>query len=165
MPDAIKYKISYRESTSSMWTTLNVFTNSKTLTGLAANTNYLYVLRTHCPAGLTPVGPINSFTTAASRLAQQHDEIDNLEIYLFPNPTHGLFNIAISNTPPAKAGQSMPVTIEVFDMLGERIYHRDILAGGDHLHQVDISNRAKGQYLVKVKTGKEVHVRLVSLIH
>ena len=53
MPDAIKYKISYRESTSSMWTTLNVFTNSKTLTGLAANTNYLYVLRTHCPAGLT----------------------------------------------------------------------------------------------------------------
>lgn len=57
------YTLEYKPSTSSTYTTLNVNTNSRSLTGLTANTTYNVRVRYTCSNGTTADYAITSFTT------------------------------------------------------------------------------------------------------
>ena len=169
MPDAIKYKISYRELPSGSWTTNNVFTNSRVLTGLNPNATYDYRLMTHCPSGLTPLGPANFFTTAASRLAAAGSLQDEMQIQLFPNPTNGIVNVVVSRpdvTPTGVGGAAYPAraTIEVFDLVGRPVYRWEGDVQGTFIHPIDLSGNAEGQYLVKTSMNGKVESRVISLV-
>lgn len=53
-PEAIKYRIRYKVQGSTSWSYKTVTSTNKTITGLVANTTYIYQVRTRCPQGWTP---------------------------------------------------------------------------------------------------------------
>jgi len=72
-------------------------------------------------------------------------------VTVFPNPTNGVVNIELALTDLGN------VEILVFDMLGNKAVHQ--WKGEDvyrYTHQLDLSNMASGQYLVKVIIRNEV---------
>lgn len=62
-----------------------------------------------------------------------------LELSVYPEPSNGLFNVSL--------GQSMPVDIRVYNMLGETVYHQ---RSDDLVHQVDLRSQPDGMYLLQI---------------
>ncbi|TVQ12280.1 MAG: T9SS C-terminal target domain-containing protein [Bacteroidetes bacterium] len=63
---------------------------------------------------------------------------------IFPNPAQNRFNLVMTPT-------TGPVSIEVFSITGQRVYHDTVLAEyWDQQFTVDMSNESKGLYFVKV---------------
>ena len=63
MPDAIKYKVRYRELGTSTWTRKTSTANNYSISGLAASTTYQFAVRTKCPEGWTRWSTTDIFTT------------------------------------------------------------------------------------------------------
>lgn len=77
-----------------------------------------------------------------------HELNDDISISIFPNPTSGQFMIEANSR--AIPGQ---INIVVRDMPGKIIYREEIkLQHGSWSHAVDLSNKAKGIYIVEVHT-------------
>ena len=77
-----------------------------------------------------------------------HKLSDDISISIFPNPTSGQFMIEANSR--AIPGQ---INIVVRDMPGKIIYREEIkLQHGSWSHAVDLSNKAKGIYIVEVHT-------------
>ena len=151
MPDAIKYKISYRDLAGGPWTTRNAFTTGILLTGLNANANYVYRLRTHCPSGLTALGPANYFTTVGARLTETSNS--GKELTIFPNPSAGRITIVLEGI--SNWDELVDMRVDIFDMVGRNVYQWTGKTSGSFIHFADITSQPKGQYLVKVVTGNE----------
>ncbi len=63
---------------------------------------------------------------------------------IFPNPAQNRFNVVMTPV-------SGPVSIEVFSITGQRVYHDTVMAEyWDQQFTVDMSNESKGLYFVKV---------------
>ncbi len=65
-------------------------------------------------------------------------------IYLWPNPTDGLVNLAVEQ------GQG---SLEVYNTLGQLVLTQTIT---DKQETIDLSRTGKGLYMIKIKTGVEV---------
>ena len=78
----------------------------------------------------------------------------NMEVY--PNPTHGVINLASSNL---TAGQSVQVMI--FDMNGRMIKSGDYTNGESIA--IDLSGFAKGVYSLRVESGNDFVVKRIIL--
>ncbi len=78
----------------------------------------------------------------------------------FPNP----FNptATLSFTLP----KSVPVTVSVFNVLGQSVYEEDLgrLNAGEHQHQFDASELPSGVYLARVQAGEESQMRKIVLL-
>lgn len=107
-------------------------------------------LVTNVDAGFTTVAPQAS---PLARMAEKDDNIitdDNLnklEISLYPNPMRYDFNLKINS--PRQEG----ALLIVFDMMGTRVMERNItLAQGENIFNFDFSreNLAKGQYILSI---------------
>jgi hypothetical protein len=70
---------------------------------------------------------------------------------VFPNPTPGLFNLEQKD-----AKESAFITVEIYNMLGERIISAQLPPAD--LYQFDLSERQSGIYLIRVMMGNEVKV-------
>jgi len=77
---------------------------------------------------------------------------------VFPSPTAGLVNVTLN-------GQvSGEYTIQVYNLLGEEVVAAQrLMAGSSAAIQLDLSNLANGQYLVKVQNENAVTMRSVSV--
>lgn len=83
------------------------------------------------------------------------DELNSKsELYLFPNPCNGIFNISLRNQPNQ-------FDIILFNALGEIELEKAGISGS--LITLDISDRPKGIYFVKTMDGD--HVAMKKLIH
>ncbi|MDP4200445.1 MAG: choice-of-anchor D domain-containing protein [Bacteroidota bacterium] len=72
-----------------------------------------------------------------------------------PNPTTGSTNIEYGTD-----GDGMPVTIELYDLLGRRvstILRNPSMAAGDHIATFDGSQLPSGTYIVRLSSGRFVH--------
>ncbi len=67
-------------------------------------------------------------------------------ISVYPNPNHGVFQVAISQQASANS------TIEVYNMLGEKVYSNSYqpIAISHQLIQIDLSAQPAGVYLLRV---------------
>ncbi len=83
------------------------------------------------------------------------DELPGLvSINLFPNPNTGRFSLT------AEFGESLEATVNVYNMLGQRVFQR--LVEGQQIEvPVDITHHAAGTYLVELKAGDGRVVRKV----
>ncbi|MCX6271936.1 MAG: T9SS type A sorting domain-containing protein, partial [Bacteroidetes bacterium] len=64
--NAISYNVQYKLSSATSWTTVNVTTTSKVLTGLTAGTSYQFQVQTVCSAGNSAYSSPVTFTTTAT---------------------------------------------------------------------------------------------------
>lgn len=74
---------------------------------------------------------------------------DELKLFVYPNPTHGLLKISIT-------GQSKMeyMRLSLFDIAGRYIYNNDMLWSIDEEKQFDFSTLPKGVYYIKCVTEK-----------
>lgn len=73
---------------------------------------------------------------------------------MYPNITKGVHNILLAENIEFKT-----TVIEVYNVVGERIIHQEIL--GLTMHQFDLSASQPGLYLVKAIRGSEVKVEKI----
>ena len=66
VPGAGNYKVRYKKSSASNWTTVTVSTNAYTLNGLTASTAYQWKVMTSCSPGNSQYSSVVSFTTLSS---------------------------------------------------------------------------------------------------
>ena len=74
---ATGYVLQYKPSTSSVWTTVNVATNSYAITGLTAGTSYNVQVQSVCSAGNGSFSAINFTTTSATTTCTDIYESNN----------------------------------------------------------------------------------------
>lgn len=74
---------------------------------------------------------------------------DYSELYVYPNPGNGLFNIEL-------IGESDTQSIEVYDMSGRPVMQKQVSVDTYHQEQIDLTEQADGIYVIKVK-GKDRH--------
>lgn len=77
------------------------------------------------------------------------DELDGANKFsVFPNPSNGLFSVNY-NSAVTKLLQ-----VEVVDVLGNKVFSQNVNEVNRNLFQIDLSNQAKGVYLIRLKTEK-----------
>ncbi|HPG33230.1 MAG TPA: T9SS type A sorting domain-containing protein, partial [Lentimicrobium sp.] len=82
------------------------------------------------------------------------DNIGKAEIKILPNPTNGLFSVEISGMP-----ELLKFRISVTDARGEVIVDQAHQSNGSLFKtKLDLSNYAKGIYLLKLSAGVEATV-------
>jgi hypothetical protein len=79
----------------------------------------------------------------------------NLQVY--PNPTQGNLSLSV------KLSDAMPVTVELFSVLGESVFSENFGELNTLSKQFDIGNQPDGIYLMKVSYGKDSVMRRIVL--
>ncbi len=79
-------------------------------------------------------------------------EENNIEV--FPNPSNGVFSLR-------KINNSDSESIEIFNLLGEKIYSAKTC--NKEMNDIDISNSPKGIYFVKLSVGEKVYTKKIIL--
>ncbi|MGP8217270.1 MAG: T9SS type A sorting domain-containing protein [Bacteroidia bacterium] len=99
---------------------------------------------------------VNNTTTRSNTqhniaLIQGIQQLTNVayNISVYPNPSNGVFQLRIKNSE-----LGMKNTVEVYNMLGEKIYSSNYQIIKLSNHQIDISNQPAGIYLYRVVTEK-----------
>jgi len=64
---------------------------------------------------------------------------NDLEISVYPDPSSGLFNVSL--------GQSIPVNIKVYNLLGETVYQQ---SSSELVNQVDMRSQPPGMYFMQI---------------
>ncbi|MBN4051888.1 T9SS type A sorting domain-containing protein, partial [Cytophagaceae bacterium AH-315-L13] len=87
------------------------------------------------------------------------DNITNgLNVEVFPNPSDGVVNIKINSS------NINDVSIEIYDVIGNRILTFNDAKYKDGIIQFDLNNYSEGVYLIKINTGTGVVLKKVNLI-
>ena len=70
-------------------------------------------------------------------------------VKIFPNPNNGIFSIYISENL-----QNSELTI--LDVLGNQIYHSQKAGGGNNSGVIDLSDKAAGLYIIRLKSDQTI---------
>ncbi len=85
---------------------------------------------------------------------QDLEGLNHFELY--PNPTSGLINIALT------FDQTTDAAISMYNLLGQQVY-QSVQRGNNIAHQLDLSSWAEGMYLVSVETRSGKAIKKVLL--
>ena len=126
----------------------NITTNPYTLTGLLGNTSYDYYVRSNCGGtAYTQWSMVEEFTT--SGFAGLEDNLDEIDINLFPNPNNGVFQLEVSTM------NVMDLEINVINTLGQVVFTKTSTKNSTHFKEkIDLSKSAKGVYYVRVSSNE-----------
>ncbi len=91
-----------------------------------------------------------------SVLGEEEFEVSGLGFEVYPNPSDGKFTIGSKQL--AAGSQT---AIEVYNVMGEKIYSAPLLKGGDGGGLIDLSSQPDGIYFVRVKTEQGIVSRKV----
>lgn len=129
------------------WTgTDSVFKDySYPLNALAGQANVIFRIVFHSDEGVNQLGVVVDNFVIDGTLATQQFELNNIAIY--PNPSKGIFNIAMGNVTPK--------TIEVFDLTGKIIYSRNEFQNNSSEILIDLSAVSSGIYFVKIASENQ----------
>jgi len=105
------------------------------------------------PNYLASFGPreITTFTVSSVSDVGQQSPRQKEEVKIFPNPTAGEFTIDL-----ASLARTKPVTVQVYTLAGEEVYHRMVTGNDPTLVKLDLSGKPAGVYMVKIDTGEMV---------
>lgn len=76
----------------------------------------------------------------------------NNAISIYPNPSNGMFNLNVANANSQ---------VEVFSVIGERVYSKSQLNKG--LNTMDLSSLPEGSYIVRILSGNEVSTKKIAI--
>jgi hypothetical protein len=83
---------------------------------------------------------------------------NSLSVNIFPNPANEIINILVSD---GVGDLSPPFRIEVYNLLGQKVYDWNGESAGQLIHKIPVSVWANGQYIVRVVTGEAAITRSV----
>lgn len=131
------WTVSYKQTSSSSWSTATATTTSYTITNLASGTEYEAFVVANC--GEQHSGESNHVTFTPTGI---NDYLLN-STTLYPNPTTGVFRIENSELSIEH--------VEVYDVYGKLLTSVEI---NDNVAEIDASGFASGVYFVRVITEK-----------
>lgn len=131
------------------WSGPNGFSsNSKNISGISQQGTYTVTVTD----GLGCQGT-KAFTLAGNISTADVELAQNVKV--FPNPSNGIVNVEINST------EKSAFTISVLNMLGQQVYSENVAVYGNMVKSVDLSNLAKGSYIVKIGSGMSAHTERV----
>ena len=110
------------------------------------NTAYIYFDFNDAVITNTTLNTIIEKTTGIGVLA------NNVKVNVFPNPSNGMINIV---------SESMIKTIEVFNIIGEKVFKTEGINNSKAL--LKLENTVDGVYLIKIETEKGIVFKKVSI--
>lgn len=131
------------------WSGPNGFSSSsKNISGLSQQGVYTVTITDGlgCTASKT-------FTLAGNISTADVELAQNVKV--FPNPSNGIVNVEINSS------EKSAFTISVLNMLGQQVYSENVAVYGNMVKSVDLSNLAKGSYIVKIGSGMSAHTERV----
>ena len=147
IPGAEAYQVRYKDSTSVSWIKKYALTNSTTLSNLSPEAKYKWSVRTICsrdPDTVSEWSPLILFATVPQRISDAESEKN--EILIYPNPANQEFTLAVNLN-----GKEWIGTIQIFDMMGQKIYEEKIQAQAGIVHEkIDPGNISGGMYMIKI---------------
>jgi hypothetical protein len=151
VPEALGYKLRYKVTGASDWTTTHSTENHKKLAALTSNTEYVWQVKSIC--GVNPIvssewSEKQFFTT--SSLKQAFDENPLLDIY--PNPFSSSTTISFSLLQDGNA------TITLYDLAGRKIETvlDENVEAGSHKVQLTRGQWSGGIYFLKMKLNESI---------
>ncbi|MEP7129070.1 MAG: PKD domain-containing protein, partial [Chitinophagales bacterium] len=135
---ALKYKVSYKPSGNNPWITTTVTDNFIQFTGLSANTNYNWKVKTICSNNPTISSDFTasvSFKTSVNKMAST---LSGTGFELYPNPASNELNIASYN-------MQFPLTCMIYDLYGRMVRATQV---SEPLHIINVADLASGNYLI-----------------
>jgi hypothetical protein len=120
-----------------------------------------YRWRVRCGCSLSPIvaGPWSAYNVFAvpASITGQVVEADFAIAALYPNPGSGILNLQLTG------GIGM-VLLRVYNSMGQAIVERNIALNGDNLlHQLNLSNMARGIYYVQLSNAQHTETKKVVL--
>ncbi|HMZ89991.1 MAG TPA: S8 family serine peptidase [Chitinophagales bacterium] len=156
VPGATKYQIYYRPVGGATWIKKTATTNSKKLTGLAANTTYEYKVKTQCdPYPASGFSALVNFTTLPLREGEITSESES-SLVIYPNPAEE--NCTVSAEGIADGVYHM----YIINLQGQKVVEQTILFSGDDF-TVDVKNLASGMYNL-VLSNNNTHISDILVI-
>lgn len=131
------WTISYRKSSETYWTPVEVTSHPYTLANLEPQTAYNVKVTANCEETTSEESNVADFTTYPDGV--NHYELDNTAI--FPNPTTGQFTI--------QNVQCTIESVEIIDVYGKLLSNSEV---NDHTFTININNYASGVYFVRIYT-------------
>ncbi len=77
------------------------------------------------------------------------------EVFIYPNPTGGLITVDLL------LNKNEPAQIDVYDIAGQLVYNKQLTGADFYSQKIDLSDKAKGMYIVNVRTETGVVTRKV----
>lgn len=78
------------------------------------------------------------------------ETVENMNINVYPNPSHGLFTINIENV----KGE---FNLEIYSVNGKLVYSDKFITASDYFSEVDLKESGEGVYILRI-TGSEVNL-------
>lgn len=130
-------------------TTLKTYTYP--LNALNSQTNIIFRIVFHSDESANQLGVnIDNFVITGT-LSNQNFELQN--IVLYPNPSKGIFNIALGNI--------QPTAIDVYDLTGKIILSKKDIQISNVEASLNLSNAATGIYFVKITADNQSIVKRI----
>jgi hypothetical protein len=130
-------------------TTLTTYTYP--LGALGAPSAVLFRIVFHSDQSVTDLGVnIDNFVILGT-LSNQNFDLNN--VWIYPNPSNGIFNIAL--------GTIQPTGIEVYDLTGKIVYKQNEITVANFETKIDVSNLSPGIYFVKIINNDQATVKRI----
>jgi len=143
---ALAYQVRYKPVVGGSWTKIETLPASTTITGLSANTTYVWIVRSICDANPTITSDWSVKKHFKTQLRLSGEEMGTNSFSVYPNPTQDQTTIHYTLL------HSSHVSIKVYDMSGKEV--QTLMDGvsdnGDHSLELNTGQFAKGVYLVKM---------------
>jgi hypothetical protein len=87
------------------------------------------------------------------------DDVMNIDklMSVYPNPSNGVIHMRLADK------QAEDVTVIVYDMLGKAIHTQKLNGNNLQVQELNISEKPKGFYLLRVQTGDQVYSRKIQI--
>lgn len=109
---------------------------------------------------IPPLYPTQEEVENTLKNTQTKEEKINSKIIIYPNPTTGIINTSIPTNFFSGKNNTNPIEINIYTMLGEKIYSSVI----ETTHsKIDISSQSKGIYIIMIQVGEDVFVNKLIL--
>lgn len=122
----------------------------------------LLVLLFAAPAMGQPLASVIAPMAVSGLVVMQNDEGDPIVLSVYPNPVVEVANVRFS------IERSQQITLDVFDILGRPVIHRDLgsASSGEHEIALDVSDLAPGLYMVRLTgdAGARATVRMTRAV-
>jgi hypothetical protein len=101
------------------------------------------------------IGPFPNMLAAINTIQQNlnANSFTNENIYVYPNPSKGIFNISLGNLKPE--------TIEVYDVMGKLIMKKNAISVTNFQTSIDLSAVAQGIYFIKISANGQNSVKRI----
>ncbi|MEL6943955.1 MAG: T9SS type A sorting domain-containing protein, partial [Bacteroidota bacterium] len=156
--DANEYDVQYRQVGTATWTDRTTSSMNIRITGLSNRTTYEWRVRANCSDGVSDWSVTCKFTAGNSSSGDcaagliDDPTIGHFHLTAYPNPVNNELNVQLN----------LPATgnLRLIDVVGRTVLEV-IVAKGNSLQRINVSDFPKGIYFLELRTERETYVEKI----